>query len=425
MTDTYKVLGQALTGDLALDGTTIKETVVYEVPAGTKASVSAIEITNSDTASQTYKIAFVPNADVSTAITSIGYESGVIQNIFIATRFAASGAYSIDGINWTQLALPEERSWYLVTFADGKFVAFAFGSYEAAYSIDGLTWSLTTQLSYDTVDLVAYGDGKFIVMRSDPNAAFYDYSTDGINWLSTTNPLPGYFYKRALTYGNDKFVLIGNSNSAAYSTDGITWTLTTIPGNEVYWLSTTYGNNKFVVVGDSNSAVYSTDGITWAASTLPSNQYWSSVTYGEGKFVAVALNSDTAAYSTDGITWTASTLPSVRSWNSVTYGDGKFIVVSGFGSAAYSSDGITWAEITLPGGVGWTSVSSGYVDTTQTLQQSIPQSLNKHIAIYNKSIASGETHEIKGGVTLSAGDQIRVYSTSNEIITNVYGVEIE
>jgi hypothetical protein len=52
------------------------------------------------------------------------------------------------------------------------------------------------------------------------------------------------------------------------------------------------------------------------------------------------------------------------------------------------------------------------------------ESLNKHYIIYNKTIASGETHEIKGGVTLSAGDQIRVYSTSNEIITNVYGVEI-
>jgi hypothetical protein len=67
--------------------------------------------------------------------------------------------------------------------------------------------------------------------------------------------------------------------------------------------------------------------------------------------------------------------------------------------------------------------------TTYTLafvpsEESAGLVLNKHIVIYDKTIAPGETHEIKGGVTLSEGDQIRVYSDSAEIITNVYGVEI-
>jgi hypothetical protein len=89
---------------------------------------------------------------------------------------------------------------------------------------------------------------------------------------------------------------------------------------------------------------------------------------------------------------------------------------------------------TVPGGTK-ASISAIEITNSDTASQTykvsvVPsldtasESLNKHYIIYNKTIASGETHEIKGGVTLSAGDQIRVYSTSNEIITNVYGVEI-
>lgn len=73
--------------------------------------------------------------------------------------------------------------------------------------------------------------------------------------------------------------------------------------------------------------------------------------------------------------------------------------------------------------------NSSSLSTTYTLafvpsEESTQLILKKHIAIYNKTIAPSETHEIKGGVTLAMGDQIRIYSTSNEIIANVYGVEI-
>ena len=301
MADTYKVLGQALTGELALDGSTVKETLLYTVPANTQASVSAIEVTSSDVANQTYKVAFVPSAEVDTAVSSVEYTAPV-----------------------------------------NRFVAVAYGSNIAAYS------------------------------------------TDGISWIETTMPSSAYW--NAVTSGGGTFVAVPYlSSTAAYSTDGITWTASTIPYFE--WSSVTYGGGKFVAVAyDSNTGAYSTDGITWIETTMPSSMSnftdWNSVTYGGGKFVAIAASSSTAAYSTDGITWTASSMPSSTYWYSVTY--------------------------------------SGLA----ILSQSVLQSLNKHIAIYNKTIASGETHEIKGGVTLSAGDQIRVYSNSSNIITNVYGVEI-
>lgn len=51
-------------------------------------------------------------------------------------------------------------------------------------------------------------------------------------------------------------------------------------------------------------------------------------------------------------------------------------------------------------------------------------SQSKHFAIYNKSIQAGETQEITGGITLSAGDVIRITSSTANLIANVYGGEI-
>jgi hypothetical protein len=48
----------------------------------------------------------------------------------------------------------------------------------------------------------------------------------------------------------------------------------------------------------------------------------------------------------------------------------------------------------------------------------------KNTAVYDKVIKPGQTHEIKGGITLSSGDQVRVKSVSDEVIFNAYGVEI-
>lgn len=56
---------------------------------------------------------------------------------------------------------------------------------------------------------------------------------------------------------------------------------------------------------------------------------------------------------------------------------------------------------------------------------SSPVSQNYQKAIYNRSIPVGEVHEIKGGITLSAGDQVRILSNSNSIVASIYGVEME
>jgi len=49
---------------------------------------------------------------------------------------------------------------------------------------------------------------------------------------------------------------------------------------------------------------------------------------------------------------------------------------------------------------------------------------NAQKIIPTRSIEPNQVDEIVGGITLSAGDQIRVYSESDDLIVQVYGVEI-
>lgn len=49
---------------------------------------------------------------------------------------------------------------------------------------------------------------------------------------------------------------------------------------------------------------------------------------------------------------------------------------------------------------------------------------NTQTIIPTKTIAAGEIDEIVGGITLSAGDQIRIYSESPDLTVHIYGTEI-
>jgi hypothetical protein len=257
---------------------------------------------------------------------------------------------------WKQNTLPASRKWNSVTYGDGKYVAVAFNSDKGAYSTNGITW---TEMSMPAVGswIVTYGNGKYVAVASgNTNGA---YSTDGINWTEMNMPASRSW--NGLTYGNGKFVAVAaSSDKGAYSTDGVTWTEMSMPSSRD-WASVTYGDGKFVaVVVDSLYGAYSTDGITWAEMSMSASRIWRRVTYGNGKFVAVAYISDKGAYSTDGITWTEMSMPTSRSWIGVTYGDDKFVAVAyNSDKGAYSIDGITWTETTLPASIRWNDVTYG------------------------------------------------------------------
>lgn len=192
MTTDYKILGQAELGELALDNSTVKEQVVYEVPANTQFTNSSTSITNTGDSAETYSISVVSNEEKSTAVTDIDYQTSSIDVKYVRVDNLTSEAnipagYSIDGITWTDNAIPGE-SWYSVAFGNNIFVAVGHSNVTidvAAHSTDGINWTRSPMSSYGRWYYLSFLDGQFIASN---DYDVYSYSTDGITW--TEGPAP-------------------------------------------------------------------------------------------------------------------------------------------------------------------------------------------------------------------------------------------
>ena len=126
-------------------------------------------------------------------------------------------------------------------------------------------------------------DEPVIPPTDQPKEPQESISTDGIiNW-------------------NNEFIIVGDNNMA------------NIGSND--WNAVTYGNGRYVTVGDSNSAACSIDGISWTTTTISDAPTIMAVCCGNGKFVAVGRIWNASGYyiraiyySTDGINWTSKTM---------------------------------------------------------------------------------------------------------------------
>lgn len=68
--------------------------------------------------------------------------------------------------------------------------------------------------------------------------------------------------------------------------------------------------------------------------------------------------------------------------------------------------------------------SQTYTLSVVPIAESSSTSTSKNNLIYQKTILPGQTHEIKGGVTLSSGDKVRLSASSNDVVIHVYGSEL-
>lgn len=499
MADTYKVLGQALTGQLALDNATIKETIAYEVPTGAKTSVSAIEITNSASSSQAYNVAFVPNAEVDSNLLNVNYAASSWPNNEIPVEsflaFVAKTSVNFSEVTLlptlsitTKLPFSTGNGTQVTRGANGIYVIYGVYTNNILASTDstGDTWQLitpsvvmynewnTSQLYMETLEYLP-ASGVYVSTSADspPGEPPTTYSYNLTTWWRANIPTR-LRMTNAVTLGNKVYGLF--NNSVMYTTtDGINWTYESNNGTlrtmqvidnqiVVQTFDTTYHNatystyntttkqlNQIITISDPsdkifgapvykiNNSYYIFSYGSLSESNFPTFFYGSSI---------ASLQSTTAGLSTITPAYPMDSLSYIFSTDKLLY-----FFVSGYAYGAYdqpkrrlySSTGdlstFTLVASGLESGsllgffggiepmqcVSYTARTTLYTYTPITgpnLVQQIPQSLNKHIAVYNKTIAPGQTHEIKGGITLSAGDQIRVYSSSAEVVTNVYGVEI-
>lgn len=399
----------------------------------------------------------------------------------------SQGRYSTDGINWSNMELPQYTYWEAVAYGNGKFVAISESV--SAYSTDGVTWSLSSLPASAAWNILTYGGGMFVAGCFDNMI----YSTDGINW-STASLVPPAAYRASIAYrepgdGLGYFLVINQNGSLMTSTDGNIWnsTSSSFPSTSNYsplvWAQDKY---KFVTIRNGYS-MYSTDGLSWTVADNVSG-YFFSMAYGNGTFVAVG-EYGSLAYSQNGINWTSVSMPDAGQVNgtifsySITYGNGKFIApVNAFNGSTYinafivSTDGISWTveytpelistinqkiaygqvatlteKLNIIGGQGTTQTEEFLPVTVYTVPANkstivtsifianhnntastydlavVPagESLSlRHHMRWDYSVAANDFDNITTKITMSAGDKLVVFpSTVDTLSITAFGVE--
>jgi hypothetical protein len=210
--------------------------------------------------------------------------SGVYQGLNSVTygidRFVAVGSASgrailtsKDGRRWTVRRLSEEGSLRQVVFGRNQFVAVG-DSGAILVSGDGVRWSSFTVLGKNQLSGIAYGIGHFVVVGERVLLS----STDGTSWTTNALSLQG---TPSVTFGDGKFVIMGQDDKVGVSTDGVTWktqstavwtrfpfgtniTMEPVTVSVLHnvW-AITYGGGQFVAVGDRGLVATSPDGLKW------------------------------------------------------------------------------------------------------------------------------------------------------------------
>lgn len=177
------------------------------------------------------------------------------NNKFVKVGYNYSST-STDGVTWTTPVQFSQSFANNVIYANNMFVAVGFNGYVST-SADGTTWTTPTRFISDLpISLnIAYGNGKFVVVGDD---GYMSTSTDCVTWTSEIQV--GTSKWNGITFANGQFLAVGNGYTST-STDGVNWTT---PKQKSFSMNNTiYGNNEFVVVGNSgkitsyiNGAIY-------------------------------------------------------------------------------------------------------------------------------------------------------------------------
>lgn len=462
MADSYKILGQSALGELSTDNSTNVESIIYTVPTGKQVAVSSIRITNTASSDKRYGVYFVPSSEVSSAVNTTKQSYGPQTPGFVAfSVFSGVGAYSTNGITWTQTQKTDLAARGLI-FANNNFLSTVYSSdwsnnWTSLQSSDGVNW-VARQNFFPEINAnsekswysLAYGNNTLVVVGrkrnsfSSPQLAVSYSLNFGQSWNEPNTSFSNLFEISDgsipyVLFKNNIFILLDKSNNITYrSLDGINWSEVNHFSqlNQRYYTRLFYTNGKFFLLsGSGNTAAsykiaYSTDGIEWTYSDIsgvsPSSPFPFRPVVVASDTAVVAAGSGYIARSTNGTEWSVTSTDKSffygGDYSSASYEQNMLVLVpSPQSQAQFSSDnGQTWQTVQLPTGPGYLQAAAGLIKP----QVSAPKSFNKNMAIDNKLISAKTSEEIRGGITLSAGDQIRAYSTSNEVSINVYGVEI-
>jgi hypothetical protein len=360
-------------------------------------------------------------------------------------NFAAVGRngailYSVGGYVWTTKFAPDPSiSFTSVAFnpATGSFVAVDDSSKKAVTSVDGNYWgSPAIQTGSDLGFLrIRFVNNHFFAVgyHGEKRYSF----TDGKTWY-----YPGVNTRKmtlnGVAYGNGQFVAVGNapldngttglgaSNVIYSSSDGDNFTVCEtvhLVGGAKSFNDVTFGNGRFVAVGDDALIQTSTDGKNWTYSQVNFGQKLTGVAYGNGRYAAVG-SKGVMLWSYDAKTWKKSDYLGISSFNGISYVNGIFVAVGPNGTLATSTDGNFWyfkavgnnnnlTSVSF-GGVKWMAVGSNGTVVTST------DGKNWKTKILNlKNTHFTDICHANGQFLMTTKDGL-IYTLKNDIYTYVY-----
>ncbi len=278
------------------------------------------------------------------------HESGTERDLMGITR--ANGLWTVVGENGTILQSPDLSQWENrfrgishelngVAYHGGTI--FAFGRDQMSQSVDGRTWT-SFELGFeperhDFERFYLIGDEYFIL-----SSRFLARSQDLIDWEEI-----GYRGVNALdlAFGNDVFVLVGDSGLVRTSADGEDWQFE--PGLSGDLNAVVFAQGQFVAVSDEAMIHTSLDGVEWQSVPSPSpDERLTSIVYGNGVFLATTSARDGQLIrSRDAMAWTAVDLAElglegVGRLNKVQFLSNRFVALESGGRIVSSADGLEW-----------------------------------------------------------------------------------
>ena len=240
----------------------------------------------------------------------------------------------------------QDKLFYGEAPKQGRFVAVTSNQTKAYYSDDGETWATGSTNTYANLKGVTYGNDRFVSVGESGKSY---YSLDGSTWSSMSGLNTSYTYY-AVTYANGRFVCVGASGKSYYSTDGTTWVAMTGLNTSRNFYCVTYGNGMFVCGGVRGEIYYSTDGTTWTlgntGAKTGSGYNIEGMAYGNGMFVCCYGTTGFNYYSLDGKNWSIMSGMTETYCTEVTYGKDRFVAVGNNGHSYYSLDGVNWVAMT-------------------------------------------------------------------------------
>lgn len=247
--------------------------------------------------------------------------------------------YSNDGEAWSQATNSPGGitiDWQSITYGNGIFAAVNPDSddtenYVIGISPDGDSWSaVNTGIASGGPAAIGYANGRFVLLASVGFAAGIAvyYSDDNCQtWNAGSLSYSGNIADLSvtkITFGNGLFVAPVGFGGFFYSSDGINWSSSTA-STANGWNRIAYGNGLFVAIAHINTdqVAVSSNGVDWVVVSIGISDYTTGIGFVNGRFLIFAnpltlTRSQVSVHSSaDAQSWTEETSPTYLISNDV------------------------------------------------------------------------------------------------------------